>query len=256
MAVLFLKELLRELEAVKLSANCVQFISPVLDSKFLNNYGADINWQLYNLYLFNTVVLGEEGIHAVFQHGLDYISRHKELNIGILFDEQENISCASEYAQILQAATTRWVSINEVVTEAAMGKSMNPVDEMFSYSTNKNKKELPKIDGDMPGNNLPRPLSCYTEPSWINMSLMQRKIKSKQEFYKSALMTPSAEQRIHLMGEADQYQNDDNSTWVDHDVDSEDEVLWSHSKMSIETKKLEQQMEKRLEQLRIGREFK
>ena len=130
MSQLFLKEIIREINQIEDSANTIEFICPTLISKFLNNFGQDLSWKIYNFDLFNTIVLGEEGINAVYKHGLNLVSKRRTENQGLHHDyiTQSDAVKANRRAIEVKIAVDRWKPVKKPIIMAALKQEKNPVE--------------------------------------------------------------------------------------------------------------------------------
>ena len=242
MSILFLKEVFRELDAIMESARCVTFVCSTLDSKFFATYGSDITWELYNLYLFNTVVLGEEGIQAVYKHGLSSMKKPQFSNPSAVanLSSKERAALQNLKSQKgviknmqvqLRESTIRWNEVNEIVTKQAMaGVGMMDMFGMDKYGD----IDEPKYhagnfnngfsNGGLGSNNIGmKPTHLGTRFKMHTLKLTERAEISKQEFYRNFLENPSLEQRREFMGEKERIQSpkvtmpfthfDDENSW-------------------------------------------
>ena len=119
MAELFLKDVIREIKRIESSALKIQFLCPNLVSHFLINFSPELNWTIFNLYLFHTIVLRESGIQAVFNHGLLYVTEFPE-HTNFTSNEIYDAKLAN---QRVEEATDIWRGVHRAVTMAVLRNS-------------------------------------------------------------------------------------------------------------------------------------
>ena len=119
MAELFLKDVIREIKRIESSALKIEFLCPNLVSHFLINFSPELNWTIFNLYLFHTIVLRESGIQAVFNHGLLYVTEFPE-HTNFTSNEIYDAKLAN---QRVEEATDIWRGVHRAVTMAVLRNS-------------------------------------------------------------------------------------------------------------------------------------
>lgn len=141
-AELFLKEIMRELEMIDASCLMIEFVCPTLYNKFIMNFGAELNWKVYNYDLFNTIVLGEEGIKAVYDHGLKYINDQAACGRKSTYFNSQDIKNANKIHEMVLEYSRLWRPVQYKVMVAALKKEQSPVEEfLVRYRRSKDQDE-------------------------------------------------------------------------------------------------------------------